>query len=42
MIKKIVAKNAGKFWLSMIPVVIVGVMAPLRSYIMQLLIDSKS
>ena len=42
MIKKIYKKNAYKFGISLIPVVIVGVMAPLRSYIMQLLIDSKS
>lgn len=42
MIKSIYKKNAYKFWISLIPVVIVGVMAPLRSYIMQLLIDSKS
>ena len=42
MIKSIYKKNAGKFWISLIPVVIVGVLAPLRSYIMQLLIDSRS
>lgn len=42
MIKSIYKKNAYKFWISLIPVVIVGVMAPLRSYMMQLLIDSKS
>ncbi len=42
MIKSIYKKNASKFLISLIPVVIVGVMAPLRSYIMQLLIDSKS
>lgn len=42
MIKSIYKRNACKFWISLIPVVIVGVMAPLRSYIMQLLIDSKS
>lgn len=42
MIKSIYQKNACKFWISLIPVVIVGVMAPLRSYIMQLLIDSES
>lgn len=40
MIKNLYRKNAGRFLLSLIPVVIVGVMAPLRSYIMQLLIDS--
>ena len=42
MIKSIYKRNACEFWISLIPVVIVGVMAPLRSYIMQLLIDSKS
>lgn len=42
MIKSIYKKNACKFLISLIPVVIVGVMAPLRSYIMQLLIDSTS
>lgn len=42
MIKRIYKKNRYKFLLSMIPVVIVGVMAPLRSYIMQLLIDSSN
>lgn len=42
MIKSIYKKNACKFWISLIPVVLVGIMAPLRSYIMQLLIDSKS
>ena len=42
MIQSIYKKNACKFWISLIPVVIVGIMAPLRSYIMQLLIDSKS
>ena len=40
MIKNIYKKNSGKLILSLIPVVIVGIMAPLRSYIMQLLIDS--
>lgn len=40
MIKEIYKKNAYKFLLSLIPVVLVGVMAPMRSYIMQLLIDS--
>lgn len=40
--KAVYSKNAGKFLLSMIPVVIVGIMAPMRSYIMQLLIDSGS
>lgn len=40
MIKSIYKKNACKFWISLIPIVIVGIMAPLRSYIMQLLIDS--
>lgn len=39
MIKNIYKKNSVKFLLSLIPVVIVGIMAPLRSYIMQLLID---
>ena len=42
MIKRIYKKNRYKFLLSLIPVVIVGVMAPLRSYIMQLLIDSSN
>ncbi len=42
MIKSIYKKNRYKFWLSLIPVVIVGIMAPLRSYIMQLLIDSSN
>lgn len=42
MIKKIYKKNRYKFLLSLIPVVIVGVMAPLRSYMMQLLIDSSN
>lgn len=42
MIKSIYKKNAYKFGISLIPLVIVGVMAPLRSYMMQLLIDSKS
>lgn len=41
MLKKIYRKHAGRFLLSLIPVVIVGIMAPLRSYIMQLLIDSR-
>jgi len=41
MIKSICKKNACKFWISLVPVVLVGIMAPLRSYIMQLLIDSK-
>ena len=40
MLKNILKKNRTPFLLSLIPVVIVGVMAPLRSYIMQLLIDS--
>lgn len=40
MIKNIFKKNRYKFLLSLIPVVIIGIMAPLRSYIMQLLIDS--
>lgn len=40
MIKRIYKKNKYKFLLSLIPVVIAGIMAPLRSYIMQLLIDS--
>jgi len=40
MIKNIYKKNKYKFLLSLIPVVIVGIMAPLRSYMMQLLIDS--
>ena len=42
MIKSISKKNVFRFWISLIPVVIVGIMAPLRSYIMQLLIDFKS
>lgn len=42
MIKSIYKKNVCKFWISLIPVVIVGIVAPLRSYIMQLLIDSRS
>lgn len=42
MIKSIYKKNRYKFLLSLIPVVIVGIMAPLRSYIMQLLIDSSN
>lgn len=42
MIKNIYKKNGYKFLLSLIPVVIVGIMAPLRSYIMQLLIDSSN
>ncbi len=42
MIKKIYKKNGYKFLLSLIPVVIVGIMAPMRSYIMQLLIDSSN
>lgn len=40
MIKSIYKKNKYRFLLSLIPVVIVGIMAPLRSYMMQLLIDS--
>lgn len=40
MIKNIFKKNRYKFLLSLIPVVIIGIMAPLCSYIMQLLIDS--
>lgn len=40
MLRRIYKKNGYKFLLSLIPVVIVGIMAPLRSYIMQLLIDS--
>ena len=42
MLKKIFKKNRYKFLLSLIPVIIVGIMAPLRSYIMQLLIDSSN
>ncbi len=42
MIKSICKRSACKFWISLIPVVIVGIMAPLRSYVMQLLIDSES
>lgn len=42
MLREIISKNRTKFLLSLIPVVIIGIMAPLRSYIMQLLIDSKS
>lgn len=40
MLQEIFKKNRYKFWLSLIPVIIVGIMAPMRSYIMQLLIDS--
>lgn len=40
MFKKILQKNGYKFLVSLIPVAVVGIMAPLRSYIMQLLIDS--
>lgn len=40
MFKKILKRNKYKLLVSLIPVVIVGIMAPLRSYIMQLLIDS--
>lgn len=42
MLKTIYKKNSYKFLISLIPVVIVGIMAPLRSYIMQLLIDSSN
>ena len=42
MLKSIYKKNRYKFLLSLIPVVIAGIMAPLRSYIMQLLIDSSN
>ncbi len=42
MLKKIFKMNRYKFLLSLIPVIIVGIMAPLRSYIMQLLIDSSN
>lgn len=42
MIKKTLGKSRTKFFFSLIPVVIVGIMAPLRSYIMQLLIDSEN
>lgn len=35
MLKSIYKKNGHKFLLSLIPVVIVGIMAPLRSYIMR-------
>lgn len=42
MLKRVYKKNRYKFLLSLIPVVIVGIMAPLRSYIMQLLIDSSN
>ena len=42
MIKRIYKKNRYKFLISLIPVVIVGIMAPMRSYIMQLLIDSSN
>ncbi len=42
MLKKIFKKNRYKFLLSLIPVIIVGITAPLRSYIMQLLIDSSN
>jgi ABC-type multidrug transport system fused ATPase/permease subunit len=42
LLKKIFKKNRYKFLLSLIPVIIVGIMAPLRSYIMQLLIDSSN
>ena len=40
MLQEIFKKNRYKFLLSLIPVIIVGIMAPMRSYIMQLLIDS--
>jgi len=40
MIKDILSKNRSKFLFSLLPVLVVGIMAPLRSYIMQLLIDS--
>lgn len=39
-VQKILKRNKYQFLVSLIPVVIVGIMAPLRSYIMQLLIDS--
>lgn len=42
MIKRIYKKSRCKFLLSLIPVVIVGIMAPLRSYVIQLLIDSSN
>ena len=42
MLQEIFKKNRYKFLLSLIPVIIVGIMAPMRSYIMQLLIDSSS
>ena len=42
MLKEIYKKNRYKFLISLIPVVIVGIMAPMRSYIMQLLIDSSN
>ncbi len=40
MLMRIFKKNKFKILISLIPVVIVGIMAPMRSYIMQLLIDS--
>lgn len=40
MLKDIYRKHAGRFLISLIPVVIFGVMAPLRACMIQLLIDS--
>lgn len=42
MLQSIYRKNRYKFLISLIPVIIVGIMAPMRSYIMQLLIDSSN
>lgn len=42
MLQSIYKKNRYKFLISLIPVIIVGIMAPMRSYIMQLLIDSSN
>lgn len=42
MIKNIYKNNRHKFLLSLTPVVMVGIMAPLRSYMIQLLIDSSN
>ena len=42
MLQSIYKKNRYKFLISLIPVIIVGIMAPMRSYIMELLIDSSN
>lgn len=42
MLQSIYKKNRYKLLISLIPVIIVGIMAPMRSYIMQLLIDSSN